>query len=249
MTLQTHSERRLTVEGTYNIRDIGGYKTLNNGYTRWGTLFRADSLHQLTPESQKALLEFGIKTFIDLRQPYEVKNSPNVFATVPHVKYLNIPLLGEEDGYSIAKLSQTLLEVNCRILDRCQRSIQSILTAIITDQKPVLIHCTIGKDRTGIIIALLLSMAKVSKAIIAEDYALSKQFLAPLVEEWMREAAVAGTDISRLRLMLDAQPETMLDTLYYLDWQYGGAVNYLRTIGLSEEQISELGTLLIEPYS
>ncbi|XWK86253.1 MAG: tyrosine-protein phosphatase [Phormidium sp.] len=75
----SQNQRHLPLEGSYNIRDIGGYLTVDGYQTRWKTILRSDNLHRLTPNSQQALIDYGIKTIIDLRYASEVKNRPSVF--------------------------------------------------------------------------------------------------------------------------------------------------------------------------
>ena len=87
--------RYLEVEGAYNVRDLGGYETVDGRRTRWGTFVRADGLYNLPPTSQAALIDYGIRTVIDLRSTAEVLEQPNVFARSPGVSYLHHDMAGD----------------------------------------------------------------------------------------------------------------------------------------------------------
>ena len=88
-------QRHLKLAGTYNFRDIGGYPARNGGTTRWRTLLRSDSPHRLSEADRAALVEYGLRTAIDLRQAEELAEAPNVFAASAHVTYRHLPLLND----------------------------------------------------------------------------------------------------------------------------------------------------------
>lgn len=92
-----HPQRHLPLEGTYNVRDCGGYRARDGRAVKWRVLFRADGLHRLTREGQEALLNHGVQTIIDLRRSEELKTAPNVFADSGDVQYHHVSLLADED--------------------------------------------------------------------------------------------------------------------------------------------------------
>jgi protein-tyrosine phosphatase len=234
-------QRHLPLEGSYNIRDIGGYLTDDGCQTRWKTILRSDSLHRLTPASQKALIDYGIKTIIDLRYSSEVNHKPSVFAESEQIKYFHIPLF-EDDFLAQLKPLKTQAEQYYFWLDSCQAQFRKILENIIESlESPILIHCTGGKDRTGLTIALLLSVANVPVKTIVEDFALSQNYLAPLFAPLLPKVRELG-----YAYMLECRAETLLETFQYLDAKYGGAIGYLKAIGLRTEQINYLRSLLVE---
>lgn len=234
-------QRHLPLESSYNIRDIGGYTTVDGYQTRWKTILRSDSLHRLTPESQQALIDYGVKTIIDLRYSSEVQQKPSVFAESSQIKYINIPLFGDELLERLKPIDNQA-EQYYVWLDSCQLQFQKILETIIQSlSSPVLIHCTGGKDRTGLTIALLLSVAKVPVNTIVEDFVLSGDYLAPMFAPFLPKARELG-----YAYMFECRSETLLDTFKYLDQKYGGAIGYLQTIGLTNEQISILRDFIVE---
>ena len=85
--------RHLNLEGTYNLRDTGGYPTLDGRAIRWRTFFRSDSLHRLPPVAQTTLMGYGVRTVIDLRRSDELQVAPNVFASSSDVVYHHVSLL------------------------------------------------------------------------------------------------------------------------------------------------------------
>jgi protein-tyrosine phosphatase len=109
----------------------------------------------------------------------------------------------------------------------------------------VLVHCHAGKDRTGLVVALLLALAGVAHADIAEDYALTALNLEPLIIDWLDEMSDQQAERARLRELALPRAETMLDTLEYLRTRYGSAERYLLGAGVTSAQIERLlGRLL-----
>lgn len=236
--------RHVALEGSYNIRDIGGYAALDGRSTRWRTFLRADSLSTLSVESQRLLLEYPVRTIIDLRRTAELRKAPALFADSPTLRYVNISLLEDEQQVRAAQSLQTFYRL---ILETCQEQIRQIFTFLAAEALfPCLVHCTIGKDRTGLITALLLSLAGVPAHIIAHDYALSERYLAPFFTTFRAQVTHQGNAGETFEWLLSAHPETMLATLAYLEEQYGSVNAYLRAIGMTNEQLERLHSILVE---
>lgn len=243
-SLNNEAARRLTLDSCYNVRDVGGYATEDGRVTRWRALLRSDSLHRLTSASQEALIAYPIRTIVDLRRAREVQENPYEFSQVDQITRLHMSLQDEEGR---AEELHDLGAYYRFILDNCQGQLYAIFKTLSDTQAfPVLVHCAVGKDRTGLIVALLLGLVNVPAATIAEDYALSGDYLAPLFEELRLKAVEAGRDLARFEPLLQAQAETMLQTLEYLDTKYGGVKNYLSQIGLTPAQLDYLATSMAE---
>jgi protein-tyrosine phosphatase len=223
--------RVVNLVGAYNVRDLGGYPTKDGKYTQWGKYYRADSLHQLSSESQEVLLRKGIGQIIDLRFPYE---GSYLFHKELDIKYINIPLFNPAELKE--EIPKSLLELYCNIINSNQKSIYQVMKQIIAEQgKAILFHCKIGKDRTGIIAALLLDLVGVPHNIIAQDYAVSAINLQPLLKESRKRlAAVYGT---KSEALLESNPETMLGFLEHINKKYKNAEGYLKKIGIVEQEI------------
>lgn len=240
--------RHLPLEGSFNIRDLGGYKTADGCETRWRRLLRADGLHSLTAEAQSQLLAEGVTTIIDLRYPGEIEHQPNVFAGSETVQYLHLSLFPQaEDGSIPQPRAATLAEMYCQALDSSAQQIKTVFEKIaeVPLEQAVLFHCTAGKDRTGIIAALALALVGVSDETIAEDYSLTDTYLAPLLQTWRDQAARAGRDMAAFEAYLYAKPENMVTMLSELGTRYGSAEQYLRTIGLADAHIDVLRRRLL----
>ena len=111
---------------------------------------------------------------------------------------------------------------------------------------PVLVHCTAGKDRTGIITALMLGLADVNHATISEDYALTAHFGGEMFDWFRAQAAKVGLDLAILERYLEAKPEAMLNTLAHLEAAYGNVPTYLKQIGLTATQLDLLRQTIVE---
>jgi protein-tyrosine phosphatase len=235
--------RHLQILGTRNLRDIGGYPAGPGRQTRWRTLFRADALDRLPDASQRALIDLGLRTVIDLRRPDELESNPNVFRKSPDVSYRHLPMFDVDPGAHPDGAAGWYRGA----LDSYTDALVSVARAVLEeDSLPAIVHCAAGKDRTGITIGLLLSAVGVPRQIVAEDYGLTKSAFAI---RWVEgdEPGVISQVVSDDDPVVDAPPELMMSTLRHLDERHGGAAAYLRSGGLSDAQIERLRELLTEP--
>ena len=172
-------KRHLELEGAYNIRDLGGYPTVDGQTTRWGTVLRGDNMHRLPSESQAALIDYGVRTVIDLRKDYELEQMPNVFAGSSAVDYHHQDMLGDTGTIESAERpssdemwSSIAINYVHFLEERRPQVGETLATLAATGALPGIFHCAAGKDRTGLIAALLLGIAGVPANTIAEDYTL-----------------------------------------------------------------------------
>lgn len=240
-------DRRLILNGAYNVRDIGGYATVDGGRTRWRSVWRAGSLHGLAPDGQAALLALGVRTIVDLRRRDEVAAAPNVLAGSAGLRYAHRSLFDDRRPRSV--LPTSLADQYREVLDDRQAALRAILRTLAKPAAlPALIHCTAGKDRTGLVVALLLALAGVPPATIAADYALSAGELRgddfAAVRRWAFDQGYGWATDDRF---LSSPPETMLATLAHLDARYGGIDGYLTAIGLAPAEVAALRARLVEP--
>lgn len=236
------TQRHLAWEACYNVRDLGGLPTRNSGQTRWQAVIRTDLLNRLTVAGQRALLDYGVRTIIDLRGPKEVQAEPSPFVNGEQtpLTYLHLPL-EKYDPHVSAFISQakTRAEVYCIILDHYSDAVAEVMRAI-ANARPggVVIHCHSGKDRTGMVAALLLSLAGVDRGTIVADYAESQVRLWPLYEKQVQEAG--GEDKLGFWHRPTATAEMMQVMLAHLDTKYGGVSNYLTMAGLSPAELEQV---------
>ncbi len=225
--------RHIPLSGTYNIRDLGGYESRIGAQTRWHRLLRADSPHNLSAEARAELLKLGVKTVIDLRNADELEQSPNPLANHDGVKYLNVPLFA---GLSRAGTQPSnLIQIYQTALEHSQEEFRTVLRQVAQSDGVTLFHCTAGKDRTGLIAALILGALEVSDDQIIEDYALTSSYIQPLLETLREEAIAKGYSLAWYNQLLTSEPSTMQNTLAHLQTQYGGAQGYLEKLGLELE--------------
>ncbi|QWW72014.1 tyrosine-protein phosphatase [Rhizobium sp. WYJ-E13] len=237
-------ERLIALTGARNVRDLGGYPAGNGGLTRWRSVLRGDTLHALSAADIEALIAYGVKTVIDLRNPQEIAQEANPFTDDARVRYDNVPLLSALAPVEMMAAQSSDFDMSdryCQALDNCQPAIAKVLTMIAhASDGIVLFHCTAGKDRTGIIAALLLAHAGVDEAVIIEDYALTGSISVPLLADLHVRAVARGVPSSLADVVLASAPHSMARTLGHLARRYGGVGAYLAQIGLDQSEITGL---------
>lgn len=237
-------QRHLHWQGCFNIRDLGMLPLMDGGTTNWKAFIRADNPGNLTEEGQKNLLDYGVRTIIDLRMPQEAEKSPSHVGRLQYLDYHLCPLerFTPEVSALISKV-QNRAEVYCIMLDHYADLFVAVLR-VMARAKPgvVLFHCQAGKDRTGIVTALLLSLAGVPDASIAADYAESQICLRPV---YLKELALAGSD-EKLGFWSKqtVTEDMMLIVLNHIREQYGDTEKYLLRAGLFSEEIKSLRSRL-----
>lgn len=243
--------QHMHVTGTYNLRDLGGYRTADNRSTRQHVFIRAGNLDKIPPESERQLTQYGVKTVIDIRDEWEAEHYPNVFAKSTDVSYRNLPLIGDALSNDKSWQSESeqyiqLHDLYIQYLERCKTQIGAIFTALAESESAVVFHCHAGKDRTGIIAALLLSSVDVPDKPVALDYSLSSQQISHLIEEWRAYALQHGRDMVQFEHQAASEPETIFKMLHYLRANYEDVPCYLRACGVTDHLISRLRGRFIE---
>ena len=255
MTKPTKPTRVLDVEGAYNVRDLGGYRTADGRTTRWRAFLRADSLHNLSESTKSALIEYGVRTVIDLRRTNETVDTPNALADMDDIQYFHLNMIGDTnppgyiapppDEWTTPELTSDIYRV---LLDQRQEVISETLVTLANSKGHTAIyHCAAGTDRTGIISALLLGLADVPNETIIADYALSahglrNKLLAEGIPDYLASQDFTLDDPP----VLLAPPLAMERTLRHLNDQYGGIEPYVLHIGLTNPQIADIRNKLRE---
>jgi protein tyrosine/serine phosphatase len=251
--------RVLAWDGLFNARDLGGLPAADGGHVRWGALVRSDMLPRLTPDGQAALVDHGIRTVVDVRFPEEVVLDWDAYPFRGEApsgdapRYLNVPFNtgrgqdGEEEIRQAYRTAESREELNRLDIDLNQKGIAAIVTAIATAAEGgVLVHCHAGKDRTGAVVAVLLSLVGVPDEVIADDYALTALSLAPLISEWLDEMSSDPAERARLERLAIPSREAMLETLAHLRRRHGGAEAYLLAGGVTPADLERLRDRLVE---
>lgn len=238
--------RLLRWEGCSNARDLGGYRTEVGHETSWGRVLRSDNPYDLTERGRQALLDSGVRTIIDIRRDGEVEEYPSPFANHPRVLYHHIPFIDERQKWLGEGAS--MADVYAHMLQRDRVGIAAILTAIArAPEGPVLIHCHAGKDRTGMIAALLLRLAGVPIDTVDEDYALTEALMTEKDRAWIESAATLEEREERRRNMETYAPrrEVMDEVLRRLEGQHGSVEAYMLWAGVQPEDIEQLRQRLL----
>jgi protein-tyrosine phosphatase len=248
--MDTSPSRHIPLTGTFNIRDLGGYSTATGSSTLWRRLLRADSLHKLDQAGIAALLAEGLTTVVDLRHEHELIAAPSPFAAHAGVTYLNVDLLADllPDAHGEYQEGRdVLLDLYVRVIDDRGAKLLQILDAIANaPDGAVLFHCAAGKDRTGIVAALLLGIAEVQRDAILDDYELTTLQMAAVMPDYERRAAERGQDLRNLHALLASRRETMAALLDHIDMRHGGIPAYLAAIALSPNATDKLRSRLLE---
>jgi protein-tyrosine phosphatase len=235
--MQTAASRHLPLDGTRNVRDVGGYPAAGGRQTRWRTLLRSDELTNLPAHARQALLDLGLRQVIDLRWPEELERAPNAFADSPAIRYRSVPLLADDPTPHAG-----LAGMYRHVFDARAAQLASVVRALLEDDGlPAVIGCAAGKDRTGVTIALLLDLAGVPRDVIVDDYALSAGYFAAPVTRIERD------DWRHPPLAVDSPPEFMAAALEHLDRVHGGPRPLLRRQGISDADLDRLAERLTEP--
>ena len=232
-----------------NVRDLGGLPTENGGTTRIGAVIRSDNVRGLTDEGWRALDRHGITRIVDLRWPEERAHDPprDIDIEVVHVSVLGPSL---EDGRDYLRSLDAHVDTVDDVadhyawsyvdfLERNRDGFGQALAAVADADGPVIIHCMGGKDRTGLVAALILRLAGVSLDEVGRDYSLSAPNLAARTDAWL-----AKTHDERERRRVEKLSQTpataMSRVVAAIEDRYGSVTGYLEAAGLEPDQIERL---------
>ncbi len=243
-------------DGCLNVRDLGGLPTAGGGRTREGSVVRADNIRRLTDAGWHALEHHGVTRIVDLRWPEELQDDQPRDADI---EVVHVSVLGEswsEDPGYVARLDAHLDKVADVVdhyawsyldfLERFRDRFGRAFAAVADADGAVVVHCAGGKDRTGLLSALLLHVAGVPHEEIGRDYALSGPNLAPVRR---RQLAEITDDAVRKRLekLFETPADAMVRVLSVLDERYGSVDDYLRAAGVTDEQLARVRERLSGP--
>lgn len=241
-------QRRIPLEGCFNFRDLGGYPVAGGRRVRWRLLYRSDALHHLTQRDVELLQEeLRIGHIVDLRSSAEVASEGQGLLASGPARIHHLPLYdgpsaeGRERAESLSLADRYFL-----MADFARKPIVRVLETLAGSDAPAVYHCAAGKDRTGVISAVLLGLLEVPDEIIVADYAASQEQLDAIVDrlmgaegyQTMLEALPADT--------LHAVPETMVRFLEQLRDRYGSVETYALESGLSTTGLERLRRRLLE---
>jgi protein tyrosine/serine phosphatase len=227
--------RHVELEGVWNFRDLGGYEAPDGRTIRWRTVFRADGLDRLTEADLAVVAGLGLRTVIDLRTEDEVAKGRLVDSEGgPGWHHLPVlDALPPAERYEQWVGPEYVAESYLAMVDGARESIARFL-ALVSEPTayPLVFHCFAGKDRTGVLTALVLGLLGVDDEVIAADYALSQVAMDHLLA-WLRDQY--GTDVPDLEAsaaaIAAAEPETMLAFLGRFRAAHGSFEDYAAGLG------------------
>ena len=238
-------ERHYSFEGCFNFRDIGGYLNKNGKRVKKGLYFRAGRQDRMSDKDLLQLSELKVSTQIDLRRPDEVLEQGKGPLEAMGAKYINIAVIPEGGSDQLSRLVGDTGISGKRYLGYLEFGPTSWLRlfGILSelDNLPVVLHCTAGKDRTGVSTAFLLSILGVSRDVIEADYLLTNldtERQADFIESTV--GYPEGYDRERM-IAIAGVPETaMKDFLDGVESKWGTVVEYLKKIGITQEQMDTI---------
>lgn len=243
------AQRVIPLQGAWNVRSFAGLQG-RHGPIPADAFVRTADLGRLIDADRDALAAAGVKLDIDLRTADEEAQSPDLLARDDRFDYQRISLMGTEKmdlQKMMTSFPDSLGEAYVQWLGHSQPQFKQVFQRIAAQQDgTVLFHCTAGKDRTGIIAGLLLDLAGVPKAEIVHNYAISAHYLEGQPKDSAMNAQIMALvrqnpEIGRkMAGMAGTAPDNMEQFLAALHSQYGGAEGYLKSIGVSEQEIQQL---------
>jgi len=201
-------------------------------------VIRSDNISSLNSEGVRAMWAYGVNTVIDLRTQSEATKFPSPFAAPDYgPEYRNLPVI---DDALMTRVNETdgIPQRYRLMVDHRQQAFGQIFSALAGIDGPAVVHCYAGKDRTGLVAAMALSLAGVGDDAIAADYAETDVHLAERYAEWL--ASASPQRLASMRDELRCQPEWMLDLLAHIDRNWGGVAQYLEAGGLQPSELVRL---------
>lgn len=230
----------LPVPGTHNLRDVGGLLA-SGGVIRERVLMRSDGLGRLGEAGRAALRQLGVDTVVDLRSSDEVHRMPDDLDG-SGIRHVHLPIFQVSMAETLSG-GHTLDSLYSSIIRSNGVALTDVVRVIATDEGCVLVHCTAGKDRTGIVIALALLAVGVSRTDVAENYAATE---ANLAAEWVpamraRRAAIDFAETPDSLQLLGASPVQAIEAIIdHVESEFGSAADYLLAHGLHDLELAAL---------
>jgi len=234
----------MKIKNCPNFRDFGGYRKQNGKLTQSGRIYRSDSLSKLLDEDIETLRLSGIRCIIDLRYATELEEFPNPFRVQEGFYYYNVSLSdGLYSGDFNAYMDESMWDMYISLIEEASEKIVRVFKIIAAHVDcGIVFHCTAGKDRTGVVAALLLLCAGVVKEDVVSDYAYSYELLKELLEADKANLRAKGITLKDHVFM--SEPEYIERFISHIESKYTSADNYLLKSGLSQEELLIIKNLL-----
>jgi protein-tyrosine phosphatase len=245
--------RLVALQAVHNFRDMGGYATDDGQVTRWGMIYRADGLYRLAGDDVEVIRALGLRTVIDLRSQQELDER----GTFPHdsvaVDFHHLSVMDatwEHEGIAATMEAAEFLEwaYQDMLAKHADRFVETINKLARPGALPAVFHCAAGKDRTGIVAALLLSALGVPRPVVVHDYALTSEGMERMVR-WAE--AEDPSMVARLadapKAFTSAAPEAMQRVLDAIDAEHGSIREFLALNGMKDTTLAAIAAEFLEP--
>lgn len=239
--------RRLPLQGLCNARDLGGYPTKDGGITNYGVFIRSEAPRSLTTADMSFLKDYGISKSIDFRGDKEINRQPSFLKDVRWIHYINSPTFNEQVAFGTRASGggppvTAFVEWGKKYIEMaedCTGWVKQTFEIIAESTGAVHFNCTTGKDRTGVIAALLLGLSGVADEDIIADYCISQVYLTPVYEELMAAFLKhwPNEKVSLSDPFFKTDPDNMMALLQYFKSQYGGIEGYLAACGVNSDTL------------
>jgi len=248
----TFAERLVRFDTCFNFRDLGGYETADGGRVRWRMLYRADTLHRLDGDDLNLFLDLGLRSVVDLRSQNELDDHGRIrhdgAPIVHHVPVIDVVGGPKRVIERAPDETWSVGEGYVAMADEGRRAIGEAVSLLAhPGALPAVFHCTAGKDRTGILAAIILSALGVRDEDIVDDYMMTDQSRAARnaylqVHEPDYYAFLTNLPDSVREMQADAMPTL----LAWMRGRYGSATAYLLASGVDERRLTALKADLVE---
>ncbi len=244
-------DRLIELAEGFNFRDLGGYVGQDGRLTRWRTLFRSDTLHQLTGMDVEVLRSLGLETIVDLRTSREVERTGRGPLASEPIGYRHLSVIRDGEGEALAAPAAPGDELSERYLWYLEIGREALVEALRLlarpDNLPLVFHCAAGKDRTGVLAALVLDVLGVDHRVIVEDYVITAARMPLIMGRLQADPAMAARVAEMPAYLHSVRAQTMERFLTELQARFGGARAWARAAGLGPDDLVRMEELLLEP--
>ncbi|CAM4146908.1 tyrosine-protein phosphatase [Listeria booriae] len=253
-------ERTIPLEGCFNFRDLGGYVNTAGKTVKWGKLYRSSLLTNITENDKDTLEKLGVSWICDLRSTSEIAAKPT--PALAHIKNRHIPIgTAKNESTESQKIDipddhrvyEPLMGESYRVFVQSKDGFREIFNDIIEKEEvPFLFHCTAGKDRTGVLGALLLKLLDIPENTILADYELTNQYADNILGEMQGLVNAFSNsekkiDLENFRPMAEARPAYLEIAFDEMQKEYGSVDAYLeKGIGITPSEKAKFQTMMLE---
>jgi protein-tyrosine phosphatase len=253
------------MEAIHNFRDFGGYKTENGSRLKKGLLYRSGGLSKATDADLQELSELKIKTICDLRSAHERKKEPDIFPDGEPVTFFNIPMrpIVDYHGRSLKRLFSLMFGEERRrdYIAESYAAYREYATGYLPqlkelfirisnpDNLPLLIHCSAGKDRTGVVVSMIQKILGVAPAVVMNDYLETNQNLGEYTTEIadrLKKLAYFGVPWKMYMPLFEARTDYLNEAFLQIKEEFGVFDKWMRRgLGFSEKEKDALADVLL----